>query len=68
LIPSLHKLSFKKKQEIARKERAQLKKVATQIKKIQKTPVNKMTKSQASKMNKLIQQYINMKKSARYAK
>ena len=68
MIPSLYKLSFKKKQEIARKERAQLKKLATQIKKIQKTPVNKMTNSQASKMNKLIQQYINMKKTARFTK
>jgi len=65
---SLYKLSFKKKQELARKERALLKHLAVKIKKIQKTPVNKMTKSQASKMNKLIETYIKMKKNARYAK
>ena len=65
---SRYKLSFKKKQELARKERAQLKKLAMQIKKIQKMPVNKITKTLAKKESKLIQQYINMKKNARYTK
>jgi predicted GTPase len=63
---SLHKLSFKEKQKIARKERADLSKLAKQIKKIQKISVNKMTKTQASKMNKLISQYIKLKENARY--
>jgi len=63
---SLYKLSFTQKQKIARKNRQKLKKLTKQIRKIQGGKTKQLTKTQATRLNKLIVEYIKFKQTARY--